>query len=229
MPVIRDMPLNLLVSHVLQQAGITRDSNIKAEADTIIHELMVSANDEHLLEPAVVFQTYSVTGIGYRQLSLQRNIVLHGSALSSVFAQARELAVLVCTIGSNLENKVTEYFAQGQPLQGLLLDSIGNAAVESLVQESCEVIKHEALLHGNLVSSPLSPGGRDFPISEQWHLFKLVQAQEIGVNLTSSGMMMPRKSISAVIGIGPHMKTWTKAESCARCNFNQTCRFKIRL
>ncbi len=114
-------------------------------------------------------------------------------------------------------------------MSGLLLDGIGSAAVNSLAQEVCKLIAHEASLRNYQASSPLSPGGRSFPLSEQWQLFKLVPAEEIGVRLTSTGLMVPRKSVSMVIGIGPQMPTWTKAEACARCNLGRTCRYRIHV
>jgi hypothetical protein len=67
-----------------------------------------------------------------------------------------------------------------------------------------------------------------FPISEQWRLFELVPAEEIGVSLTPYGIMIPRKSISMVIGIGLQMTIWTQAEVCARCNLKETCLYRIQ-
>jgi hypothetical protein len=58
-------------------------------------------------------------------------------------------------------------------------------------------------------------------------LFKMVLTRDIGVNLTSSGIMVPRKSASMVIGIGPQVKTWTRAEVCARCGLRNTCSYRI--
>jgi len=207
--------------------GIAEGSKIKTKMEPLIHELLLSINNDHLLESAMVYQTYPILDIGYQQLCLPGNMILHGSALSSAFSRAKEVAVLVCTIGYKLEEKVTDYFIKSEPLYGLLLDGIGNAAIESVVQESCELIMGEASLHANFVSNPLSPGDSGFPISEQGQLFELVPAKQIGVNFISSGMMVPRKSISAVIGIGAQMKTWTKTETCTRCNLSKTCSYKI--
>ena len=228
MPIVRDISLDLRMSEILRRLGIKDDSKLKSEMETLIGELLVSANDEHLLEPAIVYETYLITEVGYQQLSLEGNTVLHGSVLSSVLSPAKELAVLVCTIGCRLEEKVTDYFGKSEPLQGLLLDGIGSAAVDSVAQEGCELIMRGASLRGYQASSPLSPGGRSFPLSEQRQLFRLVPAGEIGVSLTSSGLMVPRKSVSMVVGIGPRMPTWTKAEACARCNLSKTCRYRIR-
>ena len=226
MPIVRDIPLNLQTSEVLRQSGTSEDSAFKPEMEALIGELLASVKDEHLLEPAVSYETYPITEVGCQQLSLEGNAVLHGSALTSALSQARELAVLVCTIGSKLEEKATDYFARSESLKGLLLDSIGNASTDSLSREGCSLIMGQASLRGYQTGSPISPGGPGFPLSEQWQLFKLVPAEEIRVRLTSAGLMVPRKSTSMVIGIGPQMTTWTKAEACARCNLSKTCRYR---
>ena len=229
MPVVRDITLTLQTDEILHRTGIKEDSKIKSEMETLISQLLVSVNDEHLLEPAIAYETYPITEVNYQRLSLEGNIVLRGSAISSVLSPAKELAVLVCTIGCKLEEKVTDYFDKNKPLPGLLLDGIGSAAVDSINQEACRLIRQEASLRGYQTSSSLSPGGPSFPLSEQWQLFKLVPAEEIEVRLTSTGLMVPRKSISMVIGIGTQMETWTRAEVCARCNLSETCHHRIHV
>ena len=129
---------------------------------------------------------------------------------------------------SRLEEKVTEYFTRNDPLRAVILDGIGNTAVDSLAQETCQLIKQEAASRNYEASSPFSPGMTGWPISEQWHLFRLVPAEQIGVRLTSSAMMVPRKSISLVIGIGQDMPIWTQSEVCDRCNLKKTCHYRVR-
>lgn len=71
------------------------------------------------------------------------------------------------------------------------------------------------------------PVMRDTPLTEQWNLLGLVNADEIRVRLTASGVLVPRKSTSMVIGIGPKMTRWKQAEVCARCSLRETCHYKV--
>jgi cobalamin-dependent methionine synthase I len=64
------------------------------------------------------------------------------------------------------------------------------------------------------------------PIEEQRNILDLAHADEIGVSLTASGIMVPRKSTSLIMAIGPNMRTWTQEEVCARCNLRDTCLYK---
>ena len=226
MPIVSDISLTLEMNQVLRREGIREYSNLKPVIKNLISELLVSVRKLHLLEPAIAYEIYSVTEMNQDQLCLKGNVALHSPLFPSVLREAKELAAVVCTIGPKLETKVADYFAQNDPLRAILLDGIGSAAVDSLTQEVCKFMIYEASSCGYQASSSLSPGMPGFPISEQWKLFKLVPAEQIGVSLTPSGMMVPRKSVSMVIGIGPQMPTWTKAEVCTRCSLKKTCSYR---
>lgn len=227
MPIIRDIPLRLKISEVLRREGIKEYSKLKPEIKDLIRELLATVNDARLLEPAIAYEIHSITEMRHDQLCLEGNAALHSPLLPSVLREAKELVVVVCTIGPRLEEEVTECFNKEEPLRGLLLDGIGSAAVDSLTQEVCKLMMREASSRGYRASSPLGPGMPGFPITEQWQMLNLVPAGEIGVSLTPIGMMMPRKSISMVIGMGSEMPTWAQAEVCARCNLMKTCPYKI--
>ena len=225
MPVVDNIPLTTSMEQVLRRQGIQDCLKLQPHLMVLLRELLSTVNE--LLEPAIAYDSYSITDVRHDRLRLEDGTVLCGSLLPSLLAQARELAAVVCTIGPHLEEKVASYFGENEPLRGLVLDGIGSAAVDRLTQEACQLINREALSCGYKASSPLSPGMTGWPISEQWHLFRLVPAEQIGVHLTSSAMMVPRKSISMVIGIGPAMPTWKQAEVCDRCGLKETCPHKV--
>ena len=227
MPVIRDISLNLKTREVLRREGIREHSKVRPEIKILIRELLARVKKARLLESAIAYEIYTITEISQRQLSLEGKPVVHDPLLPSLLLGAKELAVAVFTIGPRLEGQAADYFNQGEPLRGTLLDGIGSAAVDSLTEEVCKSIAEEASSRGYEVSSPISPGMPGLPITEQWQLLKLVPAGEIGVRLTSAGMMVPRKSVSMVIGIGPQMAKWTRAEVCARCHLKKTCPYRI--
>jgi hypothetical protein len=193
----------------------------------LLGEMLTKTNDLHLIDPAFAYELYSISEVQPDRLCLENDIVLHGELLPSILSSAKQLAVAICTIGPHLEEKVAAHFARHEPLCGFMLDGIGSAALDSLVQEACQFIKRERLPRGYQASSPLNPGMHRWPLSDQWQIFQLVPAEQIGVHLTSSTMMVPRKSISMAIGMGPELPTWTKAETCARCTLSATCPYRV--
>jgi hypothetical protein len=224
--IIRGIHLNLEPELVLRREGIRNNSQVKPEIITLIDELLVNIEDEHILEPAVIYEIHPINKINKKQLSLGQ-ITLNGSIFSSALPNATELAVILCTIGPQLENKVTEYLSRGEPLRGMLLDGIGSAAVDSLSQEACKLITGIASSQGHQASSPFSPGMSGFPITEQRQLFNLISPERIGVSLSISGVMVPLKSVSMVVGIGQGMIVRKQGEVCARCNLSKTCHYRV--
>ena len=228
MPVIRDIPLSIKTGAVLRRQGLGGKAKVRPEIKNLTQELLASIESEHLLEPAVAYEYYPVTGMNSGQISLEGGKAVHGPALPATFPEAKELMVLIGTIGPRLEKQASGYTKSGQALRGMLLDGIGSAAIDTLIPEALKPIAAEVASRGYEISSPVNPGMPGFPMTEQWNLMELSQAHEIGVSLTQSGILVPRKSVSMVIGIGPRMTRWTQAQVCARCSLRETCLYKIQ-
>jgi hypothetical protein len=223
MPVLRDIRLDLKKKEVLRREGFRGYAGARPEIDRLVTELLESVARDRLLAPATAYEIYLVTSMEPDRVLLEGDAAVSGALIPSTFPEAKELAAAVGTIGPGLEKQVTQYSRDGETLRATLLDGIGSAAVDILAQEACRFISLEAARRGLRASSPVNPGMPGLPITEQGHLLELAHAGDIGVSLTSSGVMVPRKSTSMIIAIGPEMKTWTPAEVCARCNLRETC------
>ena len=173
------------------------------------------------------YEMYDIVNMKPDKTVLNDDASVNGTLLPSTFPEAGKLAVMVCTIGPELENRATEYSKSGETLRAMLLDGIGSAAVDILAQESCHLIAGKAAELGLQAGSPVNPGMPGLPITEQQNILDLAHADKIGVSLTPSGIMVPRKSTSVVIAIGNNMDTWTQEEVCARCNLRETCLYTV--
>ena len=227
MPVIRDVPLGLKTGKVLRRQGFGGKSEVRPEIRSLIEELLTGVENKHLLEPAAAYEYCPVTGMNPDRISLDGKKAINGPALPAIFPEAKELAVVVATIGPGLEKQASDHTRNGEALRGMILDGIGSAAVDALVEEVGGFIAAEVSSRGDEISSPVNPGMPGFPMTEQRNLLELAGASEIGVSLTHSGILVPRKSVSMVIGIGPRMTRWTQSEVCARCSLRQTCHYKV--
>jgi hypothetical protein len=227
MPVVRDIPLSLNMNEVLRRQGLGGKARLRPEIKSLLLELLAGLESQRLLEPAAAYELYPVTGMDGSQIELEGGKAVHGPALPAFLPEARELAVIVGTIGPRLEKQASEYTKNGQALRGMLLDGIGSAAVDKLVPEVIKLIAAGVAPLGYELSSPVNPGMPGLAMTEQWNIMELAKASEIGVSLTPSGILIPRKSVSMVIGIGPRMTRWTPAEVCARCNLRESCPYKV--
>lgn len=76
------------------------------------------------------------------------------------------------------------------------------------------------------MTSRFSPGYGDWQITEQSHIIRILDAQrQIGLNVTKDSLMIPRKSITAVIGIADHPVKGCLA-TCDECVLKNKCRLK---
>ena len=227
MPIISDIKLNLKKNDVLRREGFKGYTKIRSEIKTLIQELLENSEGASLIRPTTAYETYRISRTEPEAVYLVSGTVVNGSLIPSTFPEARELIVAVCTIGLNLEKQVTAYSGEGETLRAMLLDGIGSAAVDILAQETCRFFSGEAAKRDLQASSPVNPGMPGLPITEQQNLLNLAQAGDIGVSLTSSGIMVPRKSTSMIIAVGPRMQTWTQEETCTRCNLRETCPYTV--
>ncbi len=104
---------------------------------------------------------------------------------------------LVATLGQSIDTKISLFLDNKQIMEAFILDSIGSVAVEELVNNICNDIK----MQYENTTLRFSPGYGDWNIQNQPDFLKWLGAEKIGVTLTSSYQMIPRKSVSAIFGI----------------------------
>jgi hypothetical protein len=228
MPVIRDIPLRLDYSdEVLRRQGLGGGARVRPEIEKVINEVLAEVGQGSLLETAIAYEIYPITAMEPDRILLEGGKAIEAPMLAAIFPEAKELLILIATIGPKLEEQVTKYAKSSKALRSMVLDGVGTAAVDKLIPEAMKLLAAEVAKRGYEISSPVNPGMPGFPMTEQWNLLELAPASEIGVSLSSSGVLVPRKSTSMVIGIGPKMTRWTQAEVCARCSMRKACPYKI--
>ena len=99
------------------------------------------------------------------------------------------------------------------PLKGLVTDCIGSAAIEAF----CDKI-NLSLGDGEYLRPRFSPGYGDLALDYQKDIIEFLQTNKnIGMSLTESLMMIPVKSVTAIIGIGKEKNKCT-GPGCMICS-----------
>ena len=118
-----------------------------------------------------------------------------------VFQDADYLALGLVTIGRELEHTAEELSEAGNLADSVILDAWGSAMVEGAVKALDEVIRLEARLLNCIASKRKSPGYKPWSIEEQPFVLNRLKAEKLGVSVTDSYTMVPRKSVSFAIGL----------------------------
>ena len=148
-------------------------------------------------------------------------LTLTGRSILRHLSQAWSVGVLAVTVGEEIEKASDAHFKSGEYLQGLLLDAAATAAVEHLADQVDALIQREAARSGQHTVWRFSPGYGDWPLEQQPELIRTSRAESIGVHLSSSLMLVPRKSVTAIIGlykIRADAEEQHSPQGCAACN-----------
>jgi len=150
---------------------------------------------EALLQPAAVFRFLDYT-------ETNRHPIFEGAA---------KVALCVCTIGSELEKSSAELIQNSEILQGFVLDAYGSEAAEEVAWQADAAIVEAARKMGLWPSKRFSPGYGQWKLEEQRYLFSILPAADIGVELSDTCMMTPRKSVSFRINLYTEKEQTTRS------------------
>ena len=223
MPLLRDWDLSLDVDQVLRAQGAD-PAVLRARRPALV-DAAEQALQEGLayLAPVAAYRELAVESLRHERLFLTGG-VLTGPLVAQHLRSAQQVVVLACTIGDALERVISEAMSE-DPVRGLALDGLGSAAAEGLAAAAAAHFEDQARAQGLHTTIPLSPGMVGWPVEEgQAEIFSLVDGGEAGISLTSGGMMVPRKSISLVLGVGKDVAA--EGRSCDFCNLRETCRYQ---
>jgi hypothetical protein len=177
-----------------------------------------------LLQPRVQARRLLVKDLHHERLKLEGGGRLSGELLAQHMGGAQEIVIVLCTVGEALERRVAKV-SKEDAAYGLALDGVGSAGVEALANAACALFEEEATKEECQVTIPLSPGMVGWPVEQgQSQIFDLLDAGEIDVRLTESMMMLPRKSLTFVLGIGKELMAGGR--TCDYCSLKETCRYQ---
>jgi len=181
-------------------------------------------NSRHLLEPRVISRQLAVRSLRHEKLELEGDLSIRGTWITRELAPAETIHAIICTVGSRIEEAVSRLM-ESDMLQALALDGVGSAGVEALAQAVCKQIEDQAAADGKYTTVPFSPGMLDWSVDEgQPVIFGMFSEASIGVELTSSFMMRPRKSLSMLVGVGSQLGV--KGTTCDYCAMQGTCKYR---
>ncbi|WP_297963135.1 vitamin B12 dependent-methionine synthase activation domain-containing protein [uncultured Anaerovibrio sp.] len=145
---------------------------------------------------------------------------LEGSSIKNHLLGCTKVVILTATVGQEIEEKITALFKEGKYTLSLLLDAAATTAVEENANLMEKAISERVNREGYIMKWRFSPGYGDWPIEQQPEMIRTAKADTIGIHLTESMMLEPRKSITAIIGlylIEESCPRDTKTHDCSNC------------
>ncbi len=194
MLVIDKVSLNLSVDEALKIGQLGRIADKIDDMDKRLEEC------KQLIKPVAIYTYTKIKQISKEGLLIEENRFLESSKLAEQLSCSTEIAPYIITIGSDLERRVTS-ISTDKILDSWILDNLGTYALRTLGKHIQGRIQNEK----GWKISRFNPGSTPtWALEEQEKIFgifsKEVVQEKIGVQLTDSFMMIPRKSVSGIMG-----------------------------
>lgn len=213
--VLEDLPLRVDPAEVLRFQGYKRGLDVpSAEVRAIFDEAL--ALGEALMTPRAVYRAAAVTGQSPHTIEAG-HVTLTIPDIGRLWGTLGAVGAGICTVGDAIEARVRALFDAREFPLAVMLDSVGSAAVESLAEYVNDLLCQAGLAEGLKVTNRVSPGYAGWDTAEQRQLFRLCPGAPIGVTLNEVCFMLPAKTITFVVGVGPEARVDHYFTQCRRC------------
>lgn len=135
-------------------------------------------------------------------------------------------ALFVCTAGLAFEQFQQQLKRENDMVRVFIADALGSVIAEKCADRMEETLQQSIDKLGWHHTNRFSPGYCGWHVSQQQLLFPLFEGNTCGVRLTDSSLMMPIKSVSGIIGIGPDVRHMDY--SCGLCDFTQCYKRRLK-
>lgn len=180
-----------------------------------------------LVRPKAVWKEVNVTGASEQELFLEDGLKFTGRLLARVAGTADKLIILAMTIGGALDERIAEYSQAGQTLEAFILDAAGSTFLAKSSITVFGQIETQYKSQGMSATFPLGPGHSYWNgLDDVRTIVNFLEAEQIGISLTESNLMIPRKSLAFVMGVGSNLPDFKGKTHCDFCNMQKNCNMK---
>ena len=131
-------------------------------------------------------------------------VMTASSALKKRLEGCGSAVIFACTAGFEMDRLIARG-ALTSPVHALILHAAGAQQVEGACDRLCRMLGNE--FPGMILTERFSPGYGDLPLDAQREFLKALDAERlIGVHLNEACVMIPSKSVTAVVGLKERKK-----------------------
>lgn len=201
---------------VLRNIGYGTECKLPTRLASLINEYV--ENVHYLIEPSYSCVIRNIECVQGSIVVIEGSIIFESQVIAPLLEQCEKAAVFLVTIGEHLEEMAYGLAEDGLIVQATVLDAIGSVAAEKVADFVQDRVREIANDQGLVISQRFSPGYCDWDIGQQRTVFWAVSGDSVGIRLTEGCLMIPRKSISGVIGIGPRDGNVENYNPCKTCD-----------
>lgn len=198
--------------------GQEADSQVLALIEQCWQELERAASPKSVYQgyPLRFYEDYGIDVCGFRTRS---------KALKKNLNGCEEAVMFAATLGTGVDMLLKRY-GKLQMSKAVVIQAAAAAMLEDYCDEINEEIRIGYEKKGKFLRPRFSPGYGDFSLDCQPALLQCLEAaKRIGITLTDSFLMIPSKSVTAIIGISEKPAGRCSIRGCQNCE-KRDCEYR---
>lgn len=145
-----------------------------------------------------------------------------GEDIQKMLEPCHEVILLAATLGAASERLLLREQARSST-RAVMLDAVLSAAIEAVCDQTEQEIRDDVERSGLYLTDRFSPGYGDMPMTQTREICEVLSASKaIGLTVSQSGIMIPRKSVTAIMGVSK-VSVSRRPSGCEGCAMRKTC------
>ena len=206
---------------ILRELGVT---NTDAALSQIMSDMIATLCK--VAWPRTIWRIYPLT---WEKGLCLGDVPLQGKDIAAHLKGCTQAAVLAVTLSSAVDT-IIRRFQSTDMTKALFLDAIASEACDHLCDDVEKQVR--ARTDKPFLTARFSAGYGDFPLSTQSGLLRLLDAErKIGLTATDRQLLLPMKSVTAIIGLSDSpvhdARKYVCGVNCTGCPRYDTCRSRV--
>ncbi|GFH42104.1 vitamin B12 dependent methionine synthase activation domain protein [Lactococcus hodotermopsidis] len=191
--------LPLEKSEVLRYLGYKRKQELTDDLSSLVDDLMLEVQE--ISNARYFYQAYDFTldAENFAVHVTHTDLVLQSKTIFNQLKNAKKVVLLAATLGIEIERQIRLY-ELSEMTKAFILDS----ACVDYIEKVCDLaeVDMNTKFSNYTLNRRFSPGYGDLSLDIQPQFLKTLAAdKQLGLTLTETNLMVPRKSVTAIIGL----------------------------
>jgi len=182
---------------IYHRLGYPSAAEVREKELTMIQAMVQKAMQ--LWEPKAIVKDQNIVTLNDHEICCPA-FTIQSHDLAMRFKQAKKISLIAVTAGQKGIDFKEKLAQQNEMSSSVILDAVLSEITDSLADEIQKLLTREAALKGFTLTHRYSPGYGDLDLNYQKVILNFLEASKIGISLNSSLLMIPEKSVTALIG-----------------------------
>lgn len=173
--------------------------------------------------PRYTYKIFDIKEVDNGIELVNTSLILTGDSIKSHLKGCDKAVCIAATISADID-KLIRVRQLSDMTKAVITDSLSSVAIEQLCDKIEEQLRIEYPDYFQTFRFGIGYG--DLPIKLQGEFLNILNAgKQIGLNVSSSCMLTPTKSVTSIMGLSK-IPVQSGRKGCATCNMREICKFR---